>query len=78
MTSKLGEGGTGAVYRTTDTKLNREVAIKVLPKSFAGDGRLRRDEELNCVVWLIRVLQNLTDTTDDLRAPHHEFRRSVL
>ena len=50
VTSLLGEGGMGQVWQATDTQLNRQVALEILPDAFAADpdrlARFQREAQI--------------------------------
>ena len=71
ITGFLGVGGDEEVYRARDTRLKREVALKILPAEFAADperrGRFQREAE-------VLASLNHPNVVDDLRGrrkPRH-------
>src|SRR5262245_12440315 len=70
IVSPIGAGGMGEVYRARDTRLKRDVAIKVLPESLAGDpdrlARFQREAELLASLNHphIAAIYGLEDSTD--------------
>ena len=71
--SPLGAGGMGEVYRARDTRLGRDVALKILPESFAREGdRLHRfQQEARAVAALNHPnILAIFDTGQDNGSPY--------
>jgi serine/threonine protein kinase len=78
IVSPLGAGGMGEVYRARDTRLDRTVAIKVLPEhlSFTPELKQRFEREARAISQLNRI-RTAKHTVDDGREASLEIVRPV-
>ena len=76
----IGAGGMGEVYRATDTTLERDVAIKVLPASFADDAErvTRFEREAKLLATLNHANIAVVYGLDEHDGVHSQLSRKVL
>jgi serine/threonine protein kinase len=72
IVAPIGAGGMGEVYRAHDTKLGRDVAIKVLPESFAHGTQSRSAFTTFRIVPGSRAIRKLKHGALRLRRPQQD------
>jgi len=85
ITAQIGVGGMGEVYRATDTKLKREVAVKVLPSELAADPeRFQREIEVLAslnrpnIAAIYGLEEPRRESDDRKRSGHPSSQRGTL
>jgi eukaryotic-like serine/threonine-protein kinase len=87
ITSTIGAGGMGELYQAHDTKLGRDVAIKVLPEAFAHDperlSRFQREAKVLASlnhpnIATIYGLEQANGTDNSWKHHYAKFGRSAL
>jgi len=77
ITSLIGKGGMGEVYRARDSKLKREVAIKALPDEFSRDHDGKRNFTSGyCTRW--QNLRGFRGWDDSPQGSRGDFHRELL
>lgn len=69
IVAPIGAGGMGEVYRARDTRLDRDVAIKILPENFSADAHLRERFEREARAISSLNHPNICTLYDESNAP---------